>query len=126
MDRRQRAEGIRSGAFEIVARPYPPGAARHGRGRQGLAEEESAWGMGLPALAKGIWRPRRNADRARDLAAGRRRLRQADAAISDWREHVRADGDGLRQRGGQAALSAEARLGCGNLVPAVYRACRRL
>jgi hypothetical protein len=43
------------------------------RGRQGLAEEEGRRRLGLPALAEGIWRPRRDADRARDLAAGRGR-----------------------------------------------------
>ncbi len=71
---------------------------RHRRGRKGLAEEESRWRLGLPALAEGIWRPRRDAGRARDLAAGRGRLRQAHQSVPDRRGHVRADGDGLWQR----------------------------
>ena len=99
---------------------------RHRRGRQGLAEEEGRRRLGLPALAEGIWRPRRHADREGDLAAGRGRLRQADAAVPDRRGHVRPDRDGVRQRGAQAALSAEARLRRGDLVPAVLRARRRL
>jgi len=36
-------------------------------------------------------------DRTGDLAAGRRCLRQTDAAVPDWRGHVRADRDGLWQ-----------------------------
>ena len=36
---------------------------RHRRCRQGLAEEEGRGRLGLPALAEGIWRPRRHADR---------------------------------------------------------------
>mgnify|MGYP003343637897 CR=1 FL=1 len=38
-------------------------------------------GLGLPELAEGLWRPRRLADRAGDLAAGGRHLRQADPAV---------------------------------------------
>jgi len=34
---------------------------------QGLAEEESRWRLGLSALAQGLWRARRDADRAGDL-----------------------------------------------------------
>ena len=64
---------------------------------KGLAEEESRCRLGLPALAEGIWRTWRHADRACDLAAGRRRLRQADSAVPDRRGHVRADRDGLWQ-----------------------------
>src|ERR1700676_2943953 len=121
MGRRQRAEAIRGGAFEILARP-DPAAERRNRGcRQGLAEEESRSRLGLPALAKGIWRARRPTDRARDLATGRRRLRQADAAVPDRRGHVRADRDGLWQRGAQTPLPAEARLRRTNLVPVVFR-----
>ena len=91
-----------------------------------LAEEEGRRRLGLSALAEGIWRPRRHPDREGDLAAGRGRLRQADAAVPDRRGHVRADRDGVRQRGAQAALSAEARLRRTYLVPAVLRAGRRL
>ena len=126
MDRRQRAEAIRGGAFKILARPHPAEERRHRRGRQGLAEEEGRRRLGLPALAEGIWRPRRDADREGDLAAGRGRLRQADAAVPDRRGHVRPDRDGVRQRGAQAPLSAEARLRRTYLVPAVLRAGRRL
>ena len=100
--------------------------ARHGRSRQGLAEEKSRRRLGLPALAKGIWRPRRDADRTGDLAAGRGRLRQADAAVPDRRGHVRADRDGLWQRRTQAALFAEARRRRTDLVPVVLRARRRI
>ena len=126
MDRRQRAEGVGGGAVEILARPHQAAAPRHRRGRQGLAEEEGRWRLGLPALAEGIWRPRRDADRAGDLAAGRRRLRQADAAVPDRRGHVRADRDGLWQRGAQTPLSAQARLRRTDLVPVVFGAGRRL
>ena len=126
MDRRQRAEAIRGGAFKILARPHPAAEGRDRRCRQGLAEEEGRRRLGLPALAEGIWRPRRHPDREGDLAAGRGRLRQADAAVPDRRGHVRADRDGVRQRGAQAALSAEARLRRTDLVPAVLRAGRRL
>src|SRR5580658_11035966 len=97
MDRRQCAERTRGGAFQVLAWPHPVAESRHGRSRQGLAEEESRRRLGLPALAKGIWRSRRDADRTRDLAAGRGRLWQADAAVPDWRGHVRADRDGLWQ-----------------------------
>ena len=47
----------------------------------------------------------------RDLAAGRGRLRQADATVPDRRGHVRPDRDGLGQRGRQAPPSAEAASG---------------
>ncbi len=126
MGRRQCAEGIGGRAFQILARPHPAAASRHGRGRQGLAEEEGRWRLGLSALAKGIWRPRRDPDRARDLAAGRGRLRQTDPAVPDRRGHVRPDRDGVRQRGAQAALSAEARIRRTDLVPVVLRTRRRL
>ena len=33
---------------------------QHPRGRKGLAEEEGRCRLGLPALAEGIWRPRRH------------------------------------------------------------------
>src|SRR6202163_414015 len=119
MGRRQRAEAIRGGAFEGLARP-DPAAERRNRGcRQGLAEEESRSRLGLPALAKGIWRAWRHTDRARDLATGRRRLRQADAAVPDRRGHVRPDGGGLRQRGTQTPLSSKTRLRRTDLVPVV-------
>ena len=49
---------------KVLARPHPAAEGRHRRGRQGLAEEEGRWRLGLPALAEGIWRPRRHADRA--------------------------------------------------------------
>ena len=65
-------------------------------------------------------------DRAGDLAAGRRRLRQADAAVPDRRGHVRADRDGLWQRGAQTPLSAEARRRRTDLVPVVFRTRRRI
>ena len=126
MDRRQCAEGVRGGAVKILARPHPPRQARHGRGRKGLAEEKGRRRLGLPALAEGIWRPRRDPDREGDLAAGGGRLRQADAAVPDRRGHVRPDRDGLGQRGRQAALFAEACLRRGDLVPVVLRARRRL
>src|SRR3954463_2635122 len=80
---------------------------------------------GTPTRQK-VWRQRCHPDRKSDLAAGRGLLRQADAAVPDRRGHVRADRDGVRQRGAQAALSAEARLGQTHLVPAVPRARRRL
>ena len=111
---------------KVLARPHQAAEGRNRRCRQGLAEEEGRRRLGLPALAEGIWRARRHPDRAGDLAAGRGRLRQADAAVPDRRGHVRADGDGLWQRGAQAALSAEARLRRTNLVPAVFRAGRRI
>src|SRR5882672_587300 len=110
MDRRQCTEAVRGGAFQILARPYPAGEGRNRRRRQGLAEEESRSRLGLPALAKGIWRAWRHADREGDLAAGRRRLWQADAAVPDRRGHVRPDRDGLWQRRTQTPLFAEARL----------------
>src|SRR4051812_35790843 len=119
MDRGKRSKGVRGGAFEIVARPHPPAKARHGRRRQGLAKEKGTSRLGLPALAERVWRARRYADRARDLAAGRKHLRQADAAVSDRRGHVRADGDGLWQRGTQTALLAETGVRRTDLVPAV-------
>ena len=125
MDRRQRAEAVRGGIVKILARPHQPEEGRHRRCRQGLAEEEGRGRLGLPALAEGVWRPRRDADREGDLAAGRGRLRQADAAVPDRRGHVRPDRDGVRQRGAQAALSAEARLRRTDLVPAVFGARRR-
>ena len=68
---------------------------------KGLAEEEGRGRLGLPALAEGIWRPRRDADRARDLAAGRGRLRQALRHVHDRPGHVRPDHDGLRRRGAE-------------------------
>src|SRR6476619_8185254 len=101
------------------SRPHPAGEGRDRRCRQGLAEEEGRRRLGLPALAVGIWRPRRNPDREGDLAAGRGRLRQADAAVPDRRGHVRPDRDGLGQRGAQAPLSAQARLRRAHLVPVV-------
>src|SRR5258705_13986542 len=109
MDRRQRTEGIRGGAFQILARPDQAAEGRNRRRRQGLAEEESRSRLGLPALAEGIWWARRHPDRACDLATGRRHLRQADAAVPDRRGHVRADRDGLWLRGTQAPLPAETR-----------------
>ena len=54
---------------------------QHPRGRKSLAEEEGRCRLGLPALAEGIWRPRRVADRARDLAAGRGRRSASSAAM---------------------------------------------
>src|ERR1700722_14020354 len=117
MDRRQRAEAIRGRAVEGFARPNKTAEGRNRRRRQGLAKEESRSWMGLPALAEGIWRARRHADRAGDLAAGRRRLRQTDAAVPDRRGHVRSDRDGLWQRGTQTPLSAEARFRRTDLVP---------
>ncbi len=126
MDRRQRADAIRGGTVKILARPHQPEEGRHRRCRQGLAEEEGRGRLGLPALAEGVWRPRRHADREGDLAAGRGHLRQADAAVPDRRGHVRPDRDGVRQRGAQAPLSAETRLRRTDLVPAVFRARRRI
>src|ERR1700681_3163841 len=120
MDRRQRAETIRGGTVKILARPDQAGERRNRRCRQGLAEEEGRRRLGLPALAEGIWRSGSDADRARDLAAGRRRLRQADAAVPDRRGHVRADRDGLWLRGAQTALFAETRLRRPDLVPVVF------
>src|SRR5215216_6203820 len=125
MDRCQRAEAIRGGAVKVLARPHPAGEGRDRRCRQGLAEEKGRRRLGLPALAEGIWRPWRDADRESDLAAGRGRLWQADAAVPDRRGHVRPDRDGVRQRGAQAALSAETRVRRTYLVPAVLRAGRR-
>src|SRR3954452_16653960 len=126
MDRCKRSKGVRGGAFEIIARPHSLAEARHGRGREGLAKEKGASRLGLPALAERVWRARRYADRARDLAAGRRHLWEADAAVSDRRGHVRADGDGLWQRGTQTALPAETGFRRTDLVPAVFRARRRI
>src|SRR6185437_1495513 len=126
MDRCQRAEGIGGGAVKVFAWAHPTEEPRHRRGRKALAEEESGWGLGLPALAEGLWRARRFAGRARDLAAGGGRLWQADAALPDRRGHVRPDRDGLWQRSRQATLSAQARVGRRDLVPVVLRAGRRL
>src|ERR1700704_1460621 len=126
MDRLQRAEELRGRAFQILARPDPAAERRDRRCRQGLAEEEGRRRLGLSALAKGIWWPRRHPDREGDLAAGRGRLRQADAAVPDWRGHVRADRDGVRQRGAQAALSAKTCFRRTYLVPAFLGAGRRL
>src|SRR5438876_10938156 len=111
MDRFQCAERIRGGALKILARSYQATERRNRRRRQGLAEKEGRSRLGLSALAEGIWRAGRNPDRAGDLATGRRRLRQADAAVPDRRGHVRADRDGLWQRGAQTPLSAQTRLG---------------
>src|SRR5713101_9001064 len=116
MDRRQRAETIRDGTVKILAGPDQAGERRNRRCRQGLAEEEGRRRLGLSALAEGIWRTRRHADRARDLAAGRRRVRQADAAVPDRRGHVRADRDGLWQRAAQTPLSAKTRRRRADLV----------
>src|ERR1700712_830948 len=74
------AEAIRGRAIEGVARPHQAGERGDRRCRQGLAEEEGRRRLGLPALAEGIWRPRRGPHRARDLAAGGRGLREADPA----------------------------------------------
>src|SRR3954462_8872951 len=126
MDGGQRPEEIRGRIVKILARPYPAGEGRNRRCRQGLAEEEGRRWLGLPALAEGVWRPRRHPDREGDLAAGRGRLRQADAAVPDRRGHVRPDGDGVRQRGAQAPLSAKTRFRRTYLVPAFLRAGRRL
>src|SRR5882762_10935664 len=126
MDRRQRAEGVRARTLKILTWPDPTRKARHGRGRKSLAEKEGRWRLGLPALAEGVWRPRRHADRESDLAAGGGRLRQADAAVPDRRGHVRPDRDGVRQRGAQAALSAKTCFRRTYLVPAVFRAGWRL
>ena len=76
---------------------------QHPRGRESLAEEEGRRRLGLPALAEGIWRPRRDADRARDLAAGRGRVRQAQRHVHHRPRHVRADHDGLCRRRAEAA-----------------------
>src|ERR1700681_4668323 len=126
MDRRQRAETIRGGTVKILARPDQAGERRNRRCRQDLAEEEGRSRLGMPALAEGIWRPGCYANRARDLAAGRRRVRQADAAVPDRRGHVRADRDGLWQRGAQTALSAKTRRRRTDLVPVVLGAGRRV
>ena len=126
MDRRQRAKGIRGGAFKGLARPHQVEEARHRRSGKGLAEEEVRGRLGLPAVAQGIWRARRDTRRARDLAAGGGRLLQADKPVPDRRRHVRADADGLWQRSRQTTLSAENRFGRGNLVPAVLGAIRRI
>src|ERR1700739_1754102 len=99
MDRRQRAEGIGGRALEIFSWPHSLAEARHRRCRKTLAEEEVGCGLGLPALAEGIWRPRRVAGGAGDLATGGGRLRQADPAVPDRRRHVRTDRDGLWLRG---------------------------
>src|ERR1700737_3843306 len=112
--------------LQVLARPDQTAERRNRGRRQGLAEEESRSRLGLPALAEGIWRARCHADRARDLATGRRCLRQTDAAVPDWRGHVRADRDGLWQRGAQTPLSAEARLRRTNLVPIVFGAGGRI
>ena len=96
------------------------------RRRQGLAEEEGRRRLGLPALAEGIWRPRRLADRARDLAAGGGAVRQALRRLHHRPRHVRADHDGVRRRGAEAQISAAAGLRREDLVPAVLRAGRRL
>src|SRR5712672_4244416 len=125
MDRRQRTETIRGGALKILTRPHQVAEGRNRRRRQGLAEEESRSRLGLPALAEGIWRAWRDADREGDLAAGGRRLRQADAAVPDRRRHVRPDRDGLWQRRTQTSLFAEARLRRTDLVPIVFGARRR-
>src|SRR6266849_8234396 len=126
MDRRQRAKAIRGGALKILARPYQAAERRNRRRRQGLAEKESRSRLGLSALAEGVWRARRNPDRACDLATGRRRLRQADAAVPDRRGHVRAARAGLWQRGAQTPLSAKTRLRRPNLVPVIFRAGGRI
>ena len=66
------------------------------------------------------------ADRARDLAAGRGRVRQALRHVHHRPRHVRPDHDGVRRRGGKAQISAAAGLGRKGLVPVVLRARRRL
>src|SRR5882757_6870040 len=100
---------FRAEANRAEERQYP-------RGRQGLAEEESRCRLGLSALAKGIWRPRFLADRTRDLAAGRRPVRQAVRGVHHRPRHVRADHDGVRRRGGKTKISAAAGLGREGLV----------
>src|SRR5258707_7787860 len=104
MDRRQRTEGIRGGAFQILARPDQAAEGRNRGCRQGLAEEESRSRLGLPALAEGIWRAWRAAPREGDLAAGGRRLRQTDATVPDRRRPVRPHPDGPLPRRKPTAL----------------------
>src|SRR5580692_8923098 len=50
-------------------------------------------------VAKAWQKKKADAGRAGDLAAGRGYLRQTHQPVPDRRGHVRADGDGLWQRG---------------------------
>ena len=99
---------------------------QHPRCRKSLAEEEGRRRLGLPALAEGIWRARRDADRARDLAAGRGRVRQAQRHVHHRPRHVRPDHDGVRRRRPEAQISAAAGVGRKDLVPVVFRTRRRI
>src|SRR5258705_6611151 len=101
MDRRQRTEGIRGGAFQILARPDQAAEGRNRRRRQGLAEKESRSRLGLPALAEGIWRARRHPPRAGGLATGGKGFMEAEAAAPQRPGGVRADRGGPWPRGGQ-------------------------
>src|SRR3954451_21680418 len=65
LDRGECAEAIRARPATILARPHPNQGREPARRRNGLAEEKARPRLALSALAKGLWRPRLESDRAR-------------------------------------------------------------
>src|SRR5258706_6547552 len=110
MGRRQRAEAIRGGAFQVFARPDQAGEGRNRRCRQGLAEEESRRRLGLPALAEGIWRARGPPDSAGDMVAWKRRLQSAYAARPQRRWQMQPIPSAQRVSAAQMQLTSRASL----------------
>src|SRR5205814_2584890 len=94
---------------QILAWPHPAQRREHSSGRKSLAEKEGRRRLGVPALAKGIWRARRDPDRTRDLAAGGRAVWQAQRNVHHRSWHVRPDNDGVCQRRAEAVIFAAAR-----------------
>ena len=77
-------------------------------------------------LAEGSRRPRRHADPAGHLQSGRSQVRRADRLLRHRPRHVHPDADDLRQAGGSQALREAGAARPGDLVPALFRAGRRL
>ncbi len=94
--------------------------------REGVASHLVRRGLGVSQLAEGIRRPRRRADRARDLESGSQPLRDARRLLRDRPGHVRTDADGLRDRRTETPLPAGVGARRRHLVSAVQRTGRGL
>ena len=91
--------------------PAGSGAGGHrrvGRVRQGVAAPALRGRLVRRALAEGVRRPRRVADRADHLPGGDGARRRAAAHQPRRADHGRAGADRARHRGAEAALPAEA------------------
>ncbi len=124
--RPERSQGAAARTHERLVRQERVQGRRCDAPQPRVAGEEVRRGLGVPALAEEVRRPRGDADPAHHLEPGRGRLPHALGRLHHRPRHGGADAHGLCLGRAEAALAAADGARRRDLVPALQRAGRGL